>query len=139
MDAFCTGISFASTTYKPTPQIGDPDLILAPEAANGNLLWGAQTQDAPAAVVLVVHSGDSRAWQCKPENRSACHNKLVIDRVAWINGQDQNVNSPSSELTLAELHLTPDQASAAALRDGETLGSWMREPICSASALCCTG
>ena len=121
MDGFCSGITFADTDEKPAVGIGDANLILPLEAANGDQLWPAQTQDAPAAVVLIMHSLDSRAWQCKPEDREQCKNKLVIDRVAWINGQDQVVNSPRSALTLAELHLTPDQASSAALRAGETL------------------
>ena len=121
MDGFCTGITFADSGEPPSRGIGDPSIILPREAANGNLLFTAQTSAAPGAVVLIGHAGDSRAWQCKPDDRAGCGSKFVIDRVAWINGQEQDVNSPSSDLTLAQLHLTPDQAATAALHEGDTL------------------
>ncbi len=61
--------------------------IAGPEAMNGDLLWSAQAPDTPAALVLVVHASDSRVWQCAPDQRPGCRRRLVIDAVAWTNGE----------------------------------------------------
>jgi hypothetical protein len=121
LTGFCTGISFDDVSGAPSMGIGDPDVILPNEATSGTELYGAQTQTTPASVVVLGHSDDSRAWQCTAETRAECESKFVIDRVAWVNGRDLGIGSPSSQLSLADLRLTPEQAAAFAVKPGEQL------------------
>ncbi len=122
MDGFCTGITFDDSDQRPSQQTCcDSAVIVAPETANGNLLWNSQTATTPGAVVVVGHADDSRSWQCRAEEVADCQRKLVLDRVAWVNGQAKDLGSPSSQLTLDRLRMTPEQAAAVGVKPGEQL------------------
>ena len=118
----CYGGHFADSAATITPQTGPGDdaPIFVPETGSARLLWD-YGPDHPMPVILVVHSGDSRAWQCRPEQRSQCSTNLVIDRLAWADGAAVDLTSPNSELTFDRLRMTPEQAAAAAVKPGEEL------------------
>jgi hypothetical protein len=50
----------------------------------------------PAALVLIGHAGDARQWQCTRETQTECASALVVDRVAWADGQDVPATAPET-------------------------------------------
>jgi len=100
MTGFCLGSEFADTAEAVTGYNGGnfPNApISAPETSRGDLLWST-SGDSPAAVVLIVHAGDSRAWQCLPADRATCQTRMVIDSVAWFNGSATELALPGGDL-----------------------------------------
>ncbi len=61
-------------------------------------------------VVVIGHAGDARLWQCAPDQRDECGDVFVVDRFAWVNGIDQGLVVPYTEL---EASLTVDAVLAA--------------------------
>lgn len=121
MDGFCTGTRFEDDYQTPEPGLGDPNIIVAPESADSDLLYQSQGQGEAGKVVVIGHTHDSRSWQCEPDQRDECLDKLVIDRVVWANGKEQDLGSPNSAISLSQLNMTPDQAAAAAVEPGEQI------------------
>ena len=60
-------------------------------------------------MVLILHVGDIRSRQCPAGTQSACATKAVIDRVAWVAGNDVE-SGPRIDLATS---LTPDEAISA--------------------------
>jgi hypothetical protein len=86
LSGYCAGGTFADT---PDAAIAGTDResapVVVPETSGSlNPVTGPLNSAVP--VVLIVHAGDSRAWQCDAASRAACHSRLVVDDVAWING-----------------------------------------------------
>jgi hypothetical protein len=48
----------------------------------------------PIPIVVIAHVADPRWLQCYAANATSCRNKLVVDRVAWIDGEP---STPSPE------------------------------------------
>jgi hypothetical protein len=120
---FCYGGRFADTpeAAQNTGMPADPAPIAVPETANGQLLWSAGGPNGPAAaVVLIVHAADSRTWQCQPQDLGACHGRMVIDSVAWVNGATTEMTPDASALP-GVVTLTLDQVIAASVKPGEQL------------------
>jgi hypothetical protein len=121
---FCYGGQFADTADE-VAQAGGPNSgsspLIVPETGSGQILWSSGAPDAVLRVVLIVHAGDSRAFQCQPQEFSECHERLVVDRVAWSNGNDVPLGSPNSDLSLDRLRLTPEAAASAGLQPNEQL------------------
>lgn len=57
--------------------------VVAPEVAHGADLLGSFE---PVYVVVIAHAGDARSALCPPQVRQGCRRTLVIDDVAWANG-----------------------------------------------------
>ncbi|MGZ8563227.1 MAG: hypothetical protein ACXWWU_06375 [Candidatus Limnocylindria bacterium] len=124
---FCSGGSFADTPEAARSQGGSVN-GLAPiavrETANGDFLWSLGSSGdvglmGVGAVVLIVHATDSRAWQCAPDDRASCHSRLVIDSVAWVNGDAMALNPDMSALPGVALPLA--DVIAAGVKPGEQL------------------
>jgi len=92
--------------------------IAGPETEGTGELNSGQSQDSPAAAVLILHGDDSRVWQCTPNEQRACQRRLVIDRVAWVNGAAIDLTGQNTDLSPT---LTLLQVSAAGVRDGDQL------------------
>jgi hypothetical protein len=93
--------------------------VSVPETVNGDLLWSTASE-SPARVVLIVHAGDSRAWQCLPADQAGCRRHMVIDSVAWVNGSATPIRATSSRSdALAQMSL--DQVASVATGPGEQL------------------
>jgi hypothetical protein len=127
---FCSGGSFADTPEAARNQGGSvngPVPVSVRETANGSLLWSlGQSSGDPGSmgvgsVALIVHRADSRAWQCAPNDRAACHSRLVIDNVAWVNGSIVAAPPDMSHLDGASPALSIDQVIAAAVQPGQQL------------------
>lgn len=123
LDGFCYGGRFADTPEGAVNMNGPGSNvapIAVPETANGNQLWSAGGVNGGAAmVVLIVHAADSRTWQCQPQDRNACLARLVIDSVAWVNGDAMQLNLDTSGLSAVALTL--DDVIAAGVKPGEQL------------------
>jgi len=61
--------------------------------------------------VLIGHVGDARQWECPAETRADCAKKFVIDRVAWVDGEDLALNIPGEREPVAA-RMTTDEATA---------------------------
>jgi hypothetical protein len=87
IEGFCSGSVFADSPQDENAGggIGGSAPVSAPETVNGDQLWSAASE-SPAPVVLIVHAGDSRAWQCTPDQLTDCQRHMVIDAVVWVNG-----------------------------------------------------
>lgn len=86
LSGYCAGGTFADTPE--AAQSGNDRAsapVVVPETS-GSLTVGTGPMGSPQQVVLIVHAGDGRAWQCAAEERDACKSRLVIDDVAWLNG-----------------------------------------------------
>jgi hypothetical protein len=118
---FCSGGSFADTPEAAATCCGSNTApIAAPETASGQVLWSARGPNGGAsAVVLIVHAADGRAGQCAADVRADCHSRLVIDSVAWIDGQATALNPDTS--ALPNVALTVDDVVAAGVKPGEQL------------------
>lgn len=120
---FCSGGQFADAAADVDTCCGSVNggtvPLAVPETLNGDQLWSASSQSA-ARVVLIVHAGDSRAWQCAPDPQNDCHTHLVIDDVAWVNGSATATGAVISE-TGVQPTMTLDQVAAAAVKSGEQL------------------
>jgi hypothetical protein len=94
---FCSGSLFADTADAVRDYNGGlgsgPNS--AAESGNGDLLWST-SGSGPAAVVLIVHAGDSRSWQCL--ERAACQKRMVVDSVAWFNGSATQLPQPAADI-----------------------------------------
>jgi hypothetical protein len=70
----------------------------------------------PIPVVFVGHTSDPRAWHCL--DVTACSLKLVVDRVAWVHGEDVPAQAPETgdneTGTLLTPKMTLDEAASAA-------------------------
>jgi hypothetical protein len=88
----------------------------------------------PAALVLIGHAGDARQWQCTAATQAECASALVVDRVAWANGNDVPPTAPETgdqqsgkvttpRMTLAQVKaaigLGDDLLTGAAFRKGD--------------------
>lgn len=122
LEGFCYAAGFADTPEAATSMTHGTVTSLAPiagpEAGNGDLLWSAQDFPNPGLVVLVLHSYDSRAWQCAPDQLNRCQRRLVIDRVAWVNGSDTELGVPTDQIAP---QLSPDEAAAIGVKPDEQL------------------
>lgn len=116
---FCSGGSFADTAEAALTCCGSGTAPIATlETADGDLLWSAGGIGSRAAmVVLIVHVADSRSGQCEANDRSSCLSRLVIDSVAWVNGDATSINPDTS--ALPDVALTVDDAVAAGVKPGE--------------------
>jgi len=65
-------------------------------------------------VVLILHVGDLRARQCPNGSQDACWAKAIVDRVAWVAGEDVESGARLDLVT----SLTADEAIFAARIDG---------------------
>ena len=65
-------------------------------------------------VVLIVHVGDLRSRQCPASGQDACSAKAIVDRVAWVAGEDVESGARIDLVTA----LTPDEAIFAARFEG---------------------
>jgi hypothetical protein len=119
---FCYGAQFADNPGSINPVGGPEDgaPLIVPETQGAPALWNTDPQ-RPNPVVLIVHAGDSRAFQCMPVQVTSCEQRLVIDRLAWLEGADVPLSSPRSDLSFDRVNLTVDAAAAAALQPGEQL------------------
>jgi len=99
ISGFCAGGAFSDSLADVSSYTGSPHPtpLVMPETSNSNLLQTA-VANGPAAVVFVVHAADSRYWQCPSSDRNDCAQNLVIDRVAWVNGQEAVLESPNPNL-----------------------------------------
>jgi hypothetical protein len=118
---FCSGGSFADTPEAALTCCGTGTAPIATlETANGDMLWSAGGINGDAAmVVLIVHTADSRAGQCQPADRGSCRARLVIDSVAWVNGDATSVNPDTSAVPGVALSL--DDVIAVGVKPGEQL------------------
>ncbi|HUS21187.1 MAG TPA: hypothetical protein VMZ66_04150 [Aeromicrobium sp.] len=65
------------------------------ETQGSDTLWSeAPGTEGGVPAILIMHSNDPRAWQCRPESAAACHHAVVVDRVAWANGNLLDWNGP---------------------------------------------
>jgi hypothetical protein len=84
LSGYCAGGTFADTPEAAEAGTDrDAAPVVVPETA-GDLNSGAF--GSPKQVVLIVHAGDSRAYQCAPADREACQSRLVVDYVPWMDG-----------------------------------------------------
>lgn len=65
-------------------------------------------------VVLIVHVGDLRSRQCPAGSQDACSAKAIVDRIAWVAGEDVESGARIDILTA----LTPDEAVFASRFEG---------------------
>jgi hypothetical protein len=121
VSGWCNGGTFGDT---PAEAEGNgnvaPAPISVPETRGGDLLWEAErgAEGSPARVALIVHTADSRSWQCAPADRVGCATMLIIDRVAFINDEVPAPDAPDSNLSP---RMNMDDVGAAAVEAGETL------------------
>ena len=111
VNGYCSGGQFADTPQAAQNPSGigpGSAPIAAPETLHGDLLWSSGgTGPSPFPVVLIVHAGDSRSWQCRVEDRDVCQRQMIIDDVAWVNGSATEPSLPggdiSPKLSLADI------------------------------------
>jgi hypothetical protein len=76
----------------------------------------AASEGTPTPLVLIGHAGDARQWHCAADTQEACRQALVVDRIAWANGEDVPLTAPGpwDQTTSERLvpRLTVDQATA---------------------------
>ena len=121
LDGFCSGAQFADDLADVSESGGDINSTGLPLAVPETVARDNLNSGDPVAVVLIIHGADGRAAQCKKVMRAECEHRLVIDRVAWINGQEVSTLLPdTSEIEGQDLHTTADEAVAAGLQSGET-------------------
>ena len=113
------------------PSSGAPYLVpvLVPETSGRGVesapLW------QPVRVVMIGHAGDPRRLQCPPDEKDACAQAFVVDRVVWAAGRDVPLTSVTSsdpadpaprmgvDQVVADLGVSDDALSAIAVRASE--------------------
>lgn len=72
------------------------DTAGAEAALNGPFEGPDPTHAIP--VVFIGHAGDPRLWHCAAESRDECRRKFVVDRVAWVAGEDIDLEPLDTEI-----------------------------------------
>jgi hypothetical protein len=123
IEGYCSGGKFSDNeedVLNPGGGIGGGSApVSVPETMNGDRLWSAASE-GPARVVLIVHAGDSRAWQCLPDQQAECLRHMAIDAVAWVNGTSLPIATASVQYD-ATPGMTLAQIATVATGPGEQL------------------
>jgi hypothetical protein len=77
--------------------------VLVADSAGSVAIWNEAPPPSGAfgaqRMILILHAGDTRLWECKPQRRNYCRGRVVVDRIVWLDGDSPDPVDGYSELS----------------------------------------